>query len=39
MQYLKCKIIPVITEATGVVTSGLRKYLEAVPGKHAIDSL
>jgi hypothetical protein len=31
---LKCTIIPIITGATGIVTS-----LEAVPGKHLIDSL
>jgi hypothetical protein len=39
MWYLKCKIIPAITGATGIVTRGLRKYLEAAPRKHAIDSL
>ena len=32
-------IIPVIIEATGIVTKSLRKNLEAVPGKHSIDSL
>jgi len=32
-------IIPVITGATGTVTRSLRKNLEAVPGKHSIDSL
>jgi hypothetical protein len=32
-------IIPVIIGATGVVTRSLRKNLEAVPGKHLIDSL
>jgi hypothetical protein len=36
---LKCVIIPVIIGATGVVTRSLRKNLEAVPGKHSIDSL
>jgi hypothetical protein len=36
---LKCMIIPVIIGATGVVTRSLRKNLEAVPGKHSIDSL
>jgi len=36
---LKCKITPVITGATGIVTRSLRKNLEAVPGKHSIDSL
>ena len=39
MWNLKCKIIPVITGATGIVTRSLRKNLEAVPGKHSIDSL
>jgi len=36
---LKCTIIPVITGATGIVTRSLRKNLEAVPGKHSVDSL
>ena len=36
---LKCTIIPVIIGATGIVTRNLRKNLEAVPGKHSIDSL
>jgi hypothetical protein len=35
---IKCMIIPVIIGATGIVTKGLKKNLEAVPGKHAIDS-
>ena len=39
MWNLKCTIIPVIIGATGIVTRGLRKNLEAVPGKHSIDSL
>ena len=39
MWNLKCTIIPVITEATGIVTRSLRKNLEAVPRKHSIDSL
>jgi len=39
MWNLKCRIIPVIIGATGIVTRGLRKRLEAVPGKHSIDSL
>ena len=37
--YLKCTIIPVIIGGTGIVTRSLRKNLEAVPGKHSIDSL
>ena len=32
-------IIPVIIEATGIVTRSLRKNMEAVPGKHSIGSL
>jgi len=39
MWILKCKIIPVIIGATGIVTKGLRKNLEAIPGKHSLDSL
>jgi len=39
MWNLKCTVIPVIIGATGIVTRSLRKYLEAVPGKHSIDSL
>jgi hypothetical protein len=36
---MKCFVIPVITGATGIVTKGLKKYLETIPGKHSIDSL
>jgi hypothetical protein len=25
--------------ATGIVTKGLRKYLETIPGEHSVDSL
>jgi hypothetical protein len=32
-------IIPMVIGATGIVTKGLRKKLEAIPGKHALDSL
>jgi len=39
MWNLKRTIMPVITGTTGIVTRSLRKYLEAVPGKHSIDSL
>jgi hypothetical protein len=35
----KCTVIRVIIGATGMVTRSLRKHLEAVPGKHWIDSL
>jgi hypothetical protein len=36
---MKCFVIPVITGATGIVTKGLKKYLETIPGKHSIDYL
>ena len=39
MWNLKCTIVPVKTGVTGIVTRSLRKNLEAVPGKHSIDSL
>ena len=39
MWNLKCKIIPIIIGATGIVPRSLRKNLEAVPGKPSIDSL
>ena len=39
MWNLKCTIVPVITGATGIVTRSFGKNLEAVPGKHSIDSL
>ena len=39
MWNLKCTIIPVIIGAIGIVTRSLRKDLEAVPGRHSIDSL
>jgi hypothetical protein len=39
MWNLKCTIIPVIIGATGMVTKSLRKNLEAITGKHSIDSL
>jgi hypothetical protein len=39
MWNLKCTIIPVIIGATGIVTRSLRKNLEAIPGKHSIDSI
>ena len=37
--YLKCMIIPVIIGLTGLVKKGFKKNLEAIPGKHSIDSL
>jgi hypothetical protein len=36
---LKCTIIPTVIGATGIVTKNKKKNLEAVPGKHSIDSL
>jgi hypothetical protein len=39
MWNLKCTITPVIIGATGIVTKTLRTNLEAIPGKHSIDSL
>jgi hypothetical protein len=39
MWNMKCMIIPVIIRATEVVTKGLKKNLEAIPGKHSLDSL
>ena len=39
MWNLKCTIIPILIGATGRVTRSLRKNMEAVPGKHPIDSL
>jgi len=39
MRNLKCKTIPVTIGATGIVKNGVRKNLEAKPGKHSIDSL
>jgi hypothetical protein len=35
---MKCFVIPVITGVTGIVTKGLKQYLETIPGKHSIDS-
>jgi hypothetical protein len=34
MWNMKCFVIPVIIGATGIVTKGLKKYLESIPGKH-----
>jgi hypothetical protein len=38
MWNIKCLIIPVKIGATGIVTKDVKKYLEAIPGKHSIDS-
>jgi hypothetical protein len=39
MWNMKCFVIPVIIGATGIVTRGLKKYVETIPGKHSIDSV
>jgi hypothetical protein len=39
MWNMKCFVIPVSIGTTGIVTRGLKKYLETIPGKHSIDSL
>jgi len=39
MWNIKFMIIPVVTGATGIVTEGLKKNLEATTGKYSIDSL
>jgi len=35
----ECMMLPVIIGTTGIVTIGFKKNLEAIPGKHSIDSL
>jgi hypothetical protein len=35
MWNMKYFVIPVIIGATGIVTKGLKKYLETIPGKHS----
>jgi CRISPR/Cas system type I-B associated protein Csh2 (Cas7 group RAMP superfamily) len=39
MWNMKCFVVPVIIGATGILTKGLKKYLDTMPGKHSIDSL
>jgi hypothetical protein len=39
MWNMKCHGILVIAGATGVVTKGLKKHLEAIPVKHLVCSL
>jgi hypothetical protein len=39
MWKVKCFVVPAIIGATGIVTRGLKKYLETIPGKHSMDSL
>jgi hypothetical protein len=33
---VKVKVIPVIKEATGIVSKSLTQYLSNIPGKHEI---
>jgi hypothetical protein len=35
----KCFDIPVVTGATGIVTTRLKTFFEAIPGKNSIGSL
>jgi hypothetical protein len=39
MWNMKYFVIPVIIGATGIVTKGLKIYLETIPRKHSVDSL
>jgi hypothetical protein len=39
MWNMKCMIIPAVMGATGIVTTGLKKHLEYIEGKHAADPL
>jgi hypothetical protein len=36
---MKCIVIPAIIGATGIVTKGLKKYLETIPGNQSKDSV
>jgi len=38
MWNMKCMIIPVRNGATGMATKVLKKNLEALPGKHSVES-
>ena len=39
MWSMKSMIIQVTILSTGIVTQGLKKHLQAIPGKHSVDSL
>jgi hypothetical protein len=39
MRNMKCFVIPVIIEATGIVSKSLQNYLETITGQHSMDSL
>jgi len=34
MWYVKTKVIPVIIEATGIISKSLGQYLSNIPGEH-----
>jgi hypothetical protein len=34
-----CMIIPVVTGTTEIITRGSKQHLEAIAGKHSMDSL
>jgi sirohydrochlorin ferrochelatase len=36
---MKCKVIPVLIGATGIVTKRLKAHLEARAGKHSTDPI
>jgi hypothetical protein len=35
----KCFVLLVIMGTSGIVTKGLKKYMETIPGKHSADSV
>lgn len=39
MWHVKRMTLHVITATTGIVTKGIKKNVEAIPGKHSVDSL
>ena len=39
MWNIKCVIIPAITNVIGIITRGINKNVEAISGKHSVDSL
>jgi len=39
MWNVKTKVIPVITGATGTISTSFRKYVSNIPGKHEVKEL
>jgi len=39
MEHEMCVIIPAIGGATRIVTEGLKKNFESMPGKHSVDAV